>query len=90
VRDPVAGRSFQSPTGAVSIGCGPDLALSAVCEAAARARLSWANMDAARIGADPEPAESGTGGPLRFSLGRIELARIRTARPSATNATTNP
>ena len=34
--------------------------------------------------------ESGTGGPLRFSLGRIELARIRTATPSATSATTNP
>ena len=67
---------------------GPELRMARPAEAA-RAP-NWANMAAARIGADPEPADSGTGGALRFSLGRSELASIRTARPSATNATTNP
>ena len=47
-------------------------------------------MDAARIGADPELAESETAGPLRFSLGRSEFARIRIASPRATKAMTNP
>jgi len=39
---------------------------------------------------EPELADSGTGGLLRVSLGRSELARMRTASPSATKATTNP
>jgi hypothetical protein len=51
---------------------------------------SCANIEAARIGAEPEFADSGTGGALRDSLGRSELASIRTASPSATMATTNP
>jgi hypothetical protein len=51
---------------------------------------SCANMEAARIGAEPEPADSATGGPLSVSFGRSELASIRTASPSATKATTNP
>jgi len=63
---------------------------AADADAAARTAPSWANMDAARIGAEPEAVESATVGPLRFSLGRSELARIRTASPKATKATTNP
>jgi hypothetical protein len=47
-------------------------------------------MDAARIGAEAELADSATGGLLSVSLGRSELARTRTASPSATTATTNP
>jgi hypothetical protein len=57
---------------------------------AARAMPTCANIAAARTGAAPEIADSATGGELRFSLGRRELARMRMARPSATNATTNP
>src|SRR5579875_1250996 len=88
---PVAGPAFQPPAGAGSIAWGPDGADTAVAaDTAARAAPSRANMDAARIGAEPDPADSATGGPLRFSLGRSELARIRTASPTATRATTNP
>jgi hypothetical protein len=47
-------------------------------------------MAAARIGADAELADIGTAGEDRFSLGRSELDRMRTASPTATNAMTNP
>jgi hypothetical protein len=47
-------------------------------------------MDAARIGAEAELADSGTGGALRFYFGRSELDRTRTASPIATKATTKP
>jgi hypothetical protein len=63
--------------------------MSADCESA-RAAASWANIDAARIGPELEVAECGTGGALSFSFGCSELARIRTASPSATKATTTP
>jgi len=59
--------------------------------AAARASPSWANIDAARIGAEPEFAvDSGTGAELSDSLGRRELAMMRTIRPSKTTATRKP
>jgi hypothetical protein len=47
-------------------------------------------MATARIGADAEPADSVTGGPLRFSLGFSESLNTRTARPSSTTAMRNP
>jgi len=86
---PLTGPSYQPPTGADSIGCGAERATSADGDAA-RAAPNWANIEAARSGAEPELTESATGGELRFSLGRSELARIRTASPSATMATTKP
>jgi hypothetical protein len=47
-------------------------------------------MAAARSGADPEPADSETGAADRLSFERREFARMRTASPSATKATTKP
>jgi hypothetical protein len=55
-----------------------------------RAIPSCANIDAARIGAEPEPDASGTGAELRLSFGRSELDKIRAPRPSATIATRKP
>ena len=86
---PLTGSASHPSIGADSIGCGPERAASADCDAA-RTAPSWANIEAARSGAEPELTDSATGGELSFSLGRMELARIRTASPSATMATTKP
>jgi hypothetical protein len=56
----------------------------------ARAAPSEANMAAARIGADAESPDIGTGGPDRFSFGRSEFDTIRTASASRTSATRRP
>jgi len=88
---PVLGPVSHPPTGADSIPCAMTGAETAAdADAAARTAPSWANIEAARIGPEPAAVESATAGPLRFSLGRSELARIRTASPKATKATTNP
>ena len=89
-------------TGAVSIGMGP-LRAPPTCPdttldgttiigpvRAWRAALNCANIAAARIGADAELADVGTGGPPTLSLGFSELDRMRTASPTRTNATRNP
>ena len=85
---PLTRPASQPPTGAESIGCGAERAISA--DRDARTTPNWANIEAMRSGAEPELSDSVTGGELRFSLGRSELARIRTASPSATMTTTKP
>jgi len=84
VRPPAAGSAARVPA--------PDPGMMVDLERVDDARTipSCANMDAARMGADPELAASLTGAELRFSLGRSELARIRIPRPSATKAMTSP
>jgi hypothetical protein len=47
-------------------------------------------MAAARIGAEAESPDIGTGGPDRFSFGRSEFDAIRTASASRTSATRSP
>jgi hypothetical protein len=56
----------------------------------ARAAPNWANIAAARIGAEAESPDIGTGGPDRFSFGRSEFDTIRTASASRTSATRSP
>jgi hypothetical protein len=88
-------------TGAVSIGMPPvrapptcaDTTVDGISSGpvrAWRAALSCANIAAARIGADAELADVGTGGPPTLSFGFSEFDRIRTASPISTNAMTNP
>jgi hypothetical protein len=47
-------------------------------------------MAAARIGAEAESPDIGTGGPDRFSFGRSEFDTIRTTSASRTSATRSP
>ena len=84
-----AGLAVHPSVGAARRACGAERSRT-VADVVARMMPSCANMEAARIGAEPELADSGTGGALRDSLERSELASIRTASPSATRATTNP
>jgi hypothetical protein len=65
----------------ISLGCPPVFARDAP---------NWANMAAARIGAEAESPDIGTGGPDRFSFGRSEFDTTRTVSASRTSATSSP